>query len=664
MRYMKVKVLVVSILILIAGIALTSLPGASAQMEQNISAEEQTLLDLAARREGLDASRLQVLKTTTVELPLTGRKVQTAKILNPESGQSFSASIDDQGQEVDFAALKAEELSAYRARYGKLHPKLHQKIEDLSGEPSIEDPNVAGEQKLKVAFWLNPGEDLETEDPRAGRTDMKSEEVDALLARRMDQVKAATSRATEGLTRALEQAGHAVDRRGDGAPMVFATLPAGLVKQFSERADVEVVYLAQDEEYKDHLNVAGPSMKANQLWDLGVTGTGARIAIIEDSRVDFNNSCLSANNLGTRVPNDPEVDDHATACAGIAASTHNNFSGIAPGAGIYSSNIVSYANFANIAAATDAAAQNADISNNSWGLNGCGGDGSVNVWGRHADYVVRYIWDTVTASAGNDGVCLQGGYVNSVGAGFNTIAVGNYDDMGTIDFGDNTMWSTSSWRDPLSLHNDREKPEVSAPGANIKSTIMAPNFNCNMDEIGSGTSFSAPAVAGLAADLMQVNPSLRVYPESVKALIMAGATDNVEGAARLSEKDGAGGVNAFTSYTSVVNNRYTWRYVTPSSFDASRNITINLGWVNAGQRVKVALVWDSTPTSDYVTDPLKADLDLYVYGPTQSLFSTSWDNSFEVVDFTAATSGNFQIKVHNYRFDGFNEYVAVAWSLS
>ena len=653
MRYMKVKFFVTTVLILLVTIALTSFPRASAQREEILSSEEQTLLEVAAKREGLDSSQLQMLKTTTVELPLTGRKVQTAKILNPDKGEVFTASVDDQGQEVDLAALKAEEQSAYRARYGKLHPKLHNKVE-----------TERGDQKIKVAFWLNPTEDLESEDPRADRMDLNREEVDTLLAGRMDQVKAATSRATEGLTRALQAAGHAVDHRGEGAPMVFATLPAGLVKQFAERADVEVAYLAQDERYQDHMNVAGPSMKADQLWDLGITGTGARIAIIEDSRVDFNNSCLSANNLGTRVPNDPEVDDHATACAGIAASTHNNFSGIAPGAGIYSSNIINYANSANIAAATDAAAQNADISNNSWGIGGCSGDGSVNVWGRHADYIVRYIWDTVTASAGNDGNCLQKGYVNSVGSGFNTITVGNYNDNGTIKFDDNLMWPTSSWRDPLSLHNDREKPEVAAPGANIKTTIMAPNFDCNMDEAGSGTSFSAPAVAGLAADLMQVRPSLRVYPESVKALIMAGATDNVEGAARLSELDGAGGVNAFTTYTSTVNNRYTWRYVVPSSFDASRNITIDLGWVNAGQRVKVALVWDSTPSSDYVTDPLKADLDLYVYGPTQSLFSTSWDNSYETVDFTAAASGNFQIKVHNYRFDGFNEYVAVAWSLT
>ncbi|HYV09444.1 MAG TPA: S8 family serine peptidase [Pyrinomonadaceae bacterium] len=655
MSYLKVKFIATSVLIIIAGAAiLTSLPRVTAQREDQLSEQEQTLLQIAAKQEGLDASRLKLLKTATVELPLTGRHIQTAKVLNTGTGQAFATSIDDRGQVVDIATLKAEEQSAYRAKYGKLHPKLHKKVEDTRAD-----------QKIKVAFWVNATEDLDREDPRNGSsTDLKGDEVDALLGRRMEQVRAATSRATEGLTRALEQAGNAVERRGEGAPMVFATLPAGLVKQFAERADVEVVYLAQDEEYKDHMNVAGPSIKADALWNLGINGAGSRIAIIEDSRVDFNNSCLSTHNLGTRVPNDPNVDDHATACAGIATSTHNNFSGIAPGAGIYSSNIVSYANFANITAAMDAAALNADVSNNSWGLDGCGYDGTVNVWGRQADYIVRYIWDTVTASAGNNGFCSSKGYVNSVGAGFNTIAVGNYDDNGTVDSADNVMSSTSSWEDPISLHGDREKPEVAAPGTNIKTTIMAPNFNCNNDEIGSGTSFSAPAVAGLAADLMQARPGLRVFPESVKALILAGATDNVEGAAGLSEKDGAGGVNALTSYNSVINNRFTWRYVTPSSFDASRNITIDMGWVNAGQRVKVALVWDSTPTSDYLTDPLKADLDLYVYGPTQAQYSVSWDNSYEIVDFTAATSGSYQIKVHNWRFDGVNEYVAVAWSLT
>jgi len=119
------------------------------------------------------------------------------------------------------------------------------------------------------------------------------------------------------------------------------------------------------------------------------------------------------------------------------------------------------------------------------------------------------------------------------------------------------MWLTSSWEDPISPHGDREKPEVSAPGAKIKTTVMSPNLSCDLAEIGSGTSFS-----------------------------------------------------------------------------------------------------------DYLTDPLNADLDLYVTGPNAFQYSVRWDNSYEVVDFVATTSGPFQIKVKNFRFDGFNEYLAVAWSLT
>jgi hypothetical protein len=146
MRYMKVKLFATTILILIAGIVLTSLPRVTAQRQHRPSAAEEKLLQVAAKREGLDANRLEVIKSTAVELPLTGRHVQTAKVLDTDNGKTFAASIDDQDQEVDFATLKTEEQRAYRARYGKLDPKLHKKVEDARGD-----------QKIKVAFWLNRG---------------------------------------------------------------------------------------------------------------------------------------------------------------------------------------------------------------------------------------------------------------------------------------------------------------------------------------------------------------------------------------------------------------------------------------------------------------------------------------------------------------------------
>lgn len=620
----------------------------AAQEDEKLSATEQRLLEVAARNQGLAAGELQVLDSTTVNLPLTNRIVNTAKIVSTRDENILAAAIDERGEEVDLALLKQEEERAYVARYGKLDPALYNRVQGLRGT-----------ERVKVAFWMNPVEDLDREEIRDGRTDLSREEVKAVLARRSEQVRAANARATERLSATLRSTGFSIEERGNLSPVVYATIPVSQLSAYAERADVQRVYLAENRN-EDYMNIAAPSIQANWVWFSGFTGADADIAIIEDSRVDFDNNCL-VNNLGTRVAGHANVDTHATATAGMAASNNSTHRGIAYGAGIYSANGTDYTD-ANMSAALDAAATNADILNNSWGP-GCGGaDGSMNVHARHADYIVRYIWDTVTAAAGNNGDCADGEFVGGVANGYNVIAVGNYDDKGTTSSSDNTMNTSSSYRNPTSTHNDREKPEVAAPGTNISSLLMTDSSDCPTGDVGSGTSYSAPMVAGVAALLMDAVPSFKYYPETVKAVIMAGAINNVEGSAALSDRDGAGGVNALSSHAIVANNAYAWRYVTPSSFDANGYITIDMGWVEAYHRVKVALVWDSNPSSDYTTDPLNADLDLNVVGPGISKWSSRWDNSYETVDFTAPFAGNYSIKIKNFRFNGANEYVAVAWN--
>ncbi|HZB44195.1 MAG TPA: S8 family serine peptidase [Pyrinomonadaceae bacterium] len=648
---MKKTVVASLIFVLAVSVITATQPRSAAQKAEGLSPKEAKLIELAARSRQVSADELRLLNSATVNLPLTGREVTTGKFVRASGDEVFSVAFDGEGREVEFAQLRAEEARAHAAAFGKLEPKLHRKVSALGPDA-----------RVKVAFWMNNGLDAGGEELRDGRTDLSGDEVETLLARRAGQVRAASARATERITTALLRAGAAVERRGDVSPVVYAELPAGLVNRLAERGDVERVYDA-DSRNEDYMDVARPSVNAHWVENVyGFNGSGSRIAIVEDSRVDFDNNCL-ANNLGTRVPGDGNVDTHATSTAGMAASNNATVRGIAPGAGIYSANGTTYSD-ANMSAAIDAAASNTHISNNSWGPNCGGADGSMNVHARHADYVVRYLWDTVVAAAGNNGTCAGGEFVGGVAAGYNVIAVGNYDDNGTTDSTDNSMNASSSYLDPTSSHGDREKPEVAAPGTNITSLLMASPGECPTGNVGSGTSYSSPIVSGVAAQLMHANTSLRLYPESVKALIMAGATHNIEGSQRLSEFDGVGGVNSLASYTSVVSNRYTWRYVTPSSFDASGFITVDLGWVYAGERLKVALVWDSNPASDYTTDPLNADLDLNVVGPGVSQWSSSWDNSYETVDFTVPASGNYQIKVKNYRFSGASEYFAVAWNRS
>ena len=61
------------------------------------------------------------------------------------------------------------------------------------------------------------------------------------------------------------------------------------------------------------------------------------------------------------------------------------------------------------------------------------------------------------------------------------------------------------------------------------------------------------------------------------------------------------------------------------------------------------------------TDTLAADLDLSVTYPGGAVASSSWDNSYEFVSFTAPQAGNVTITVRQPRFDRASEYWSLAW---
>ena len=122
----------------------------------------------------------------------------------------------------------------------------------------------------------------------------------------------------------------------------------------------------------------------------------------------------------------------------------------------------------------------------------------------------------------------------------------SFDMMGQTTIGGNTLASFSS-RGPARITYDI-KPDVTAPGVAVFSTV--PTYMNGPDQIGkyqsayanlSGTSMATPNVAGVAALLLQANPSLT--PAQVKEELMNTA-DPLTGEYSVFE-EGAGQVNPY-----------------------------------------------------------------------------------------------------------------------
>jgi hypothetical protein len=97
---------------------------------------------------------------------------------------------------------------------------------------------------------------------------------------------------------------------------------------------------------------------------------------------------------------------------------------------------------------------------------------------------------------------------------------------------------------------------------------------------------------------------------------MAGAIHNIEGASRLSDRDGAGGIDCSIADDTITNNRWWANTATYGDFPK----TYVLSGIPAGKKVRVVTSWDSHlpdlhPPYGTINDPLQSDFDLLIYDP-------------------------------------------------
>jgi len=269
----------------------------------------------------------------------------------------------------------------------------------------------------------------------------------------------------------------------------------------------------QGEGLHDGSSVTNRNVKAGAL-----TGLGVIIAII-DTGVDYTHPDLGGC-FGSKckviggydiVDDDPDPFDengHGTHVAGIAAGTGIS-SGVAQGAKILAYRALNAAGSGTMASTIEAIQRavndGAHIINMSLGASGAPPENPLNLAVREA--VNKGV--LVVASAGNSGP--QWSTVGSPGNEKLALTVGALD-------ADNRVARFSS-RGPVRASYEL-KPDISAPGVNILSARPG-GGHIRL----SGTSMSAPYVAGLAALVMELMPESDVLSIRSRIIQSATATD-------------------------------------------------------------------------------------------------------------------------------------------
>ncbi len=615
----------------------------------------------AAQRLGADENDLSLgLLEGPVRLEELGTEVYVRSVQTGD-GTKLVVAMTSDGHVVDLGRARESDHQLGLWRRGKISRRL---FEETAQRP--------GGERVPVVAWLvapsvadireTYGLITEDFDAKGQLTREIAEnheaEISAQVAQRIDPV-------TSAAEARLRSAGYQVIGRDSYAPIVFLALNSSEMLALRSDPAIESLDWAGTD-FGDRLNVAVGEVRANAVWSApgGVTGVGAKVSIVEGGTVCDQHPFmpLAAVRLGGTFHS-----NHTTGVASCVAGNHPNYKGVAPGATLISANGADFTSGStdvtaqlpqSVAAVSWSVTQGAQIMNLSYGA--ANPTATVSSFDKYLDWIARYNAKTICIAAGN-----SGSFAGDPGAGFNQIAVGSFNDMGNSVWAGESMAPDSSWRNPST---GVETPQVAAPGVNI---TMLQCFTPWFGYTASGTSFASPITAGECALIVSKQPALGSWPEAIRAIVMATAWHNIEGLARLSSMDGAGGIDALAGFRVASRGKgigFNYGTLFPNSFDAAGYLQTQTAFATAGQSVRATLSFDSTPSGGptYSLDSLRCDLDLYVYGPTGALVASSASSiqPFEIVHFTAPSTGTYTVKIRRYSFTGASEYYGTAFTTS
>lgn len=420
---------------------------------------------------------------------------------------------------------------------------------------------------------------------------------------------------------------------------VFVENADTIVGELVDSEYVSTAYIQNTEEYTpSNINTAMFTTGTYEPVYLGeVSGAGVTIGILEiDGIVDKKHPNIIGSDITVRNEwwFNETISGHATQVASVLGGN----TGVAKGAKLLSVQLAGSPS-EEIDWLLD---RGVNIINLSFGETEGNANGIYSSQSAYMDYVVRTNFVTIVAAAGNFGGTH--GNVGNPGLGYNVITVGATNLTGT-------------YKEDYSSYNvvkGPSKPNIVGP-----TGLRIPNYNMTL----TGTSFSAPVVAGSIALLMEKYPDLKAFPEKVLAVVASSAkfmsmhsTFGIEG---YNNEVGSG----LFDYTEIVDNMSnTFAYI--NSIGTSGIYREMYVYVEYGKTLKASVAW-LLNSNNTLTIKL-TDYDLRMFDPTGRpvASATSTHNNIEVVSHYVTMPGYYKLQVmQNGALANGRDWVSLSYSI-
>ena len=588
----------------------------------------------------------------------SGKYIEVMKAVKRKTGAPVELAFDETGRRVEPQRIFQRILENRVRKLGKLHETLYARLQKTDSKT-----------RIPVALWLRSEEAFELGEKKAKGPTERPTKQDFARRKAIDAV-------TESFLRQFGPQYKECGVRADGlAPVIYADLTREEIRSLAKVPEVIAAFLYEPEGIEDLVDSIAIA-NADDVHTLGYKGSGVKVAVWEDSPDVTTNLSITARYKSSGF----STSQHARHTHGIVKNIESNKPhGYAPSCSLHS------ANTKDLDALRWAAKdKGCTVISQSFHRSSEPGSASMSYDDIYKDWLaLQWPYPTICQAAGNywqgDSDNIQppsDEYANH--KGYNGLTVGNHDDTATAMAGD------SVFRNPSSAHGDRELPDIAANGTAVTTVGLTM----------SGTSMAAPATAGSAALIQNVDGTLKSWPEGCRAILLASAKRNVAGntwwqdvVANVDASDGTGAVDALEAANITKQRRSRNAAATSKGWDVGTLRSADIGsdrrttfsyfvklgsGIFAPRHVKVALAWDSKITTWSIFgielllgSTLTVDLDLQIFDSRgiQVGYSGSWDNSYEIAEFEGKPGETYTIKIR--RWSGTDDvWYGIAWTVT